>query len=192
MATCLCILDISSPPTQKDPTRNSETQCNLRIAYVGHDGTPKLNVILKYILQNGVHRLKLAWKGRLQQKLNLRHYRHNCIRAHGYSDDKKLVFRIEKLPTDPTASGCVGCFCNTGTTGTLFCLFYWLKKNYGQYIASYWIMVLTDPSQLGHSLEGNGKWRSTLEGRWTNSARFSVIASAIFSAVAFSPLQKYW
>lgn len=63
-------------------------------------------------------------------------------------------------------------------------------------IAIYIIVGHTVPLQSGHSLDGKGKWLR-LEGRWTNSARLSATASAIFSAVAFSPLQKlliteYW
>lgn len=51
-------------------------------------------------------------------------------------------------------------------------------------------MNLTVPSQVGQSLDGKGVLRSTVDGRCTNSARFSAIASATHSAVAFSPLQK--
>ena len=49
---------------------------------------------------------------------------------------------------------------------------------------------LTVPSQVGHSLDGNGVLRSMVDGRCTNSARLSAIASATHSAVAFSPLQE--
>lgn len=52
-------------------------------------------------------------------------------------------------------------------------------------------MYLTDPSQLGQSLEGNGTERLIVAGRWNNSARFSTMASATHSAVALSPLQEY-
>lgn len=51
-------------------------------------------------------------------------------------------------------------------------------------------IVLTVPSHVGQSLDGNGVWRSKLEGRWINSARFSTMASAILSGVGFSPLQE--
>jgi len=50
---------------------------------------------------------------------------------------------------------------------------------------------LTVPSQVGQSLDGKGMLRSMEEGRCTSSARLSAMASAIHSAVAFSPLQKY-
>lgn len=49
--------------------------------------------------------------------------------------------------------------------------------------------ALTDPSQSGQSFDGKGTPKFMLEGRCTISARLSAMASAIHSAVAFSPLQ---
>lgn len=58
------------------------------------------------------------------------------------------------------------------------------------WLLEYGDIVLTVPSHVGQSLDGSGVWRSKVEGRWINSARFSAMASAILSGVGFSPLQE--
>lgn len=50
--------------------------------------------------------------------------------------------------------------------------------------------VLTVPSHEGQSFDGNGVWIPKQDGRCTNSARLSAMASATDSAVGLSPLFK--
>jgi len=63
------------------------------------------------------------------------------------------------------------------------------NKNVGWKVKLSWNLAHTVPSQVGHSFEGNGFWKSKDDGICTNSARLLAMASATDSAVAFSPLK---